>query len=409
MPVDNHGYALIERIGRRANYPESHIQSQCDRARDAGAPLDAVYEQDGQWISASEITDLSLRVTLDLPALPGVTVDPAKLMARQVDAAGTIHQVAANAPGTPCIGTVTVIDGWWTAHPVGERAPLAPRFTTMREAADALAARVPAGAVWHRSGVGWVNAEGITRPSTRVEQGLPILTHAQINAASQQYAWPIAEVSELLPPSLHEMAEAGHNPNLAPLAGRPAVFGLASVWWLSPRLPQQPEGRALRHQAARPDQTSSATTACPQCSRDQTQGHEITCEVFATARHATTLMFAPVHNDGVIDWMAMGSPELGAIDEDVEQHALALWSLLLALPYRNIPPGQLAGTQRVGQADVFATSVLDPASTRHDIYLHDANITVEQIDGHTVVRVRANDPDAPLRVVVENHVVYDGD
>lgn len=392
MSVTSHGYDLIAAYGHHIGASAPYIQALCNQARTRRAPLTAVCEHGGRWITAEEITDRQLRAALGLAPVCTGTADSAALLYRPVESTVERQTIAVNLATAhePVIGTlVRYLDDQgrataWTAFPTGRHLALAGRFDEVNQAGAALAALVPEGAVYFRNG--WVTEARITRPSTRLAHGLPILTPEQFATADDLL---IPDAAYLVLPTA-EQAAALSDREWLPVAGQAAVADRNAVYWLAEN------GDAAELLSKRCEAClSEAGKACgPDCTRPVTSNPRV-------------LVCAPVTADGRVDWTSIGAVDLFLIDEEDQfsvGRALEMLETCAAVP-RTALPALLPHAVRVGDAEVRVWEDAT-ARNRHAIHVYGANITVEQWeDGTTLVRVDADRADTALCVEVDGREV----
>jgi hypothetical protein len=389
MSIDSHGYTLIAAYGAHLEAGEPYIQALCNRAKVRKAPLTAVCEKGGRWVTAEEITDTELRRVLGLSGAALPTVDPTTLDFLPVDAGcdRQVFAVALPAPHEAVIGQVVrYLDGSglagvtaWTAFPTGRATALPGRFAALGSAAKALAALVPADAVYHRNG--WVRAAQITRPATRLAHGLPILTAAQFANADTLM---IQDAAHLVLPDAEQAAEL-RDAALLPVPGQAVVADRGTVYWL--------EGN---HTGA-----TRLAEGCTGCASEA--GQE--CQPMCT--NPAALLSASVH-DGRVDWTCIGTVELCLLDEENQGSVELAWHMLLdstGAPRKTLLPG----TVRMGEAELRMWEpgdVGNAASARYVMEVFGTNIAVERLeDGTTLVLVDADGADVPMCVEVDGHEV----
>lgn len=391
MSVTSHGYDLIAAYGHHIGANTPYIQALCNQARTRRAPLTAVCEHGGRWITAEEITDEQLRAALGLTPIRTATADPAALHYRPVESTVERRTIAVSlaTKHEPVIGTlVSYLDDWgrataWTAFPTGRHLALAGRFDEVNQAGAALAALVPDGAVYFRNG--WVTEARIMRPSTRLAHGLPILTPEQFATADDLL---IPDAAYLVLTA--EQATALSDREWLPVAGQAAVADRNAVYWL----------------AENGDAAELLSKRCEACLREEGEVCGPDCTRPVTS-DTTVLVCAPVTANGRVDWTSIGAVDLFLIDEEDQfsvERALVMLETCAAVP-RTALPALLAHAVRVGDAEVRVWE--DAASrNRHVIHVYGANITVEQWeDGTTLVRVDADRADTALCVEVDRRDV----
>jgi len=394
MSVTSHGYDLIAAYGHHIGASAPYIQALCNQARTGRAPLTAVCERGGHWVTAEEITDEQLRAALGLTPIYAATTDPAALLYRPVESTIERQTIAVSLATAhePVIGTlVRYLDGsgrtgatTWTAFPTGQHWALTGRFAEMNQAGAALAALVPDDAVYFRNG--WVTEARITRPSTRLAHGLPILTPEQFATADDLL---ILDAAYLML-STAEQAAAVSDREWLPVAGQAAVADRGTVYWLA----ENGDAAELLSKRCEACLSEAGNVCGPDCTRPVTSDPRV-------------LVCAPVTEHGRVDWTSIGAVDLFLIDEEDQfsvERALTMLESCAAVP-RTALPALLPHAVHVGDAEMRVWEDA-AARNRHVIHVYGANITVEQWeDGTTLVRVDADRADTALCVEVDGREV----
>jgi hypothetical protein len=379
MGFDDHGYTLIAAYGRHIGSLPHYIQSQCDQALADGAPFDAIHQKDGKWVTADKITHRQLRIALGLLPVLGPSADVTALCYRPRDERADVFVVWLDTPGAPEIGTATRIPGLterWSIHPRGEHTFPRERYASLEMAAHALAAWVPADAVYFRRW--WVVAGQITSPTTRRRYGLPILPAA---LSRRVETLPVADVADMVLPTGELPEDVA---SLAPRAGQKAGVDHGRLYWMT-----------------RADtDVDPLSVLCDNC--DAAPG--AACEPWCLGRKFATLVAAPIGPDSYVRWDAATVVQLDTVEEEHAGCAQMARNVLLFNAGRTTQEqSSIANEVQVQEAEV---RVWDPEDTGRPAKLYilevcDAHISVTREDGRTLIQIDGVGDDTRLSVWID--------